>query len=173
MPIDPSAKVQIRSTGELLPPGVCALCGKGHDERGFIDMQLYIDLYGQVYFCVSDCAEEITHAIEGLTGIESVIYIQQLEQARGIIKTLTANNESLRHDINTICDVFSLPVDITDSSVRLRLPETGEDSETHDKSSTANAINRERANPKPVEPVALHKYKRSATVTSSDSPTGL
>lgn len=59
---DNSSKFQILNRGSLLPPACCASCGGSDAERAYLDLGMFIDYYGQVYFCkncVSDMAERI------------------------------------------------------------------------------------------------------------------
>ena len=61
---DPSGKVQLRRGGDLLMPARCIMCGvAAYDvDKKFLDIQVDVEDYGVVYFCV-DCGEEIGRAV--------------------------------------------------------------------------------------------------------------
>jgi hypothetical protein len=61
MPSDPSSKVQVLAV-PLLPPGTCALCGCAQHVHGFVDLQMMVEYYGQIYFCWT-CAVQIGMAV--------------------------------------------------------------------------------------------------------------
>lgn len=47
---NPSAKIQFVQI-TLTAPGICAICGSGQDENGFVDTGLDFDFWGRLYFC--------------------------------------------------------------------------------------------------------------------------
>lgn len=60
--LDPDTKFKVLNRGSLLAPACCSSCGNGDSERYYVDFGLFIDYFGQVYFCnicISDAAENI------------------------------------------------------------------------------------------------------------------
>lgn len=53
--IDPSAKMQVRSQGQLQAPGSCMVCGTGTCDAGYLDLGIFIDYVGTAYLCKTCC----------------------------------------------------------------------------------------------------------------------
>lgn len=50
---DPSARMQVRSRGELVAPASCAVCGNGNHEAGYLDLGVFVDFFGTIYLCMT------------------------------------------------------------------------------------------------------------------------
>lgn len=96
-----SDKAQLISQGQLLPPGCCALCGSGNSEIGYLDIRLYLDFYGQAYFCIT-CVEQFVRALEGLTYDEAqTLKVQHLND-QSTIAALRTEIEEYKHDLGEL-----------------------------------------------------------------------
>ena len=168
----PSGKVQIISQGDLLPPGNCALCGGSYSEKGFLDFQLYIDLWGQFYICIDNCAGEIIRSVDGAMPSDVLILESQIDEARNIIQRLEAENGKLKDDIDAVRRFISIN---TDNPSDLYVPSdlgdekgTPEQGVLIDESLTVGT----EPDSEPSEPIKVPGRKTVTLVESSD-PTGL
>jgi hypothetical protein len=50
---DPSARMQLRSAGELMAPATCAVCGSGNCEEGYLDLATFVEFHGTIYLCMT------------------------------------------------------------------------------------------------------------------------
>lgn len=66
----PSDRAQLRSIGELMHPGSCALCGSGNCDDGYVDLGIYYDYEGQMYLC-RYCTEQVAAVMGCLSADES------------------------------------------------------------------------------------------------------
>lgn len=97
---DPDTKFKILGRGDILAPACCSSCGNGDAERSYVDLGLFIDYYGQVYFCnicVSDMAENI-----GLLNETEIEFLKnQVSSTANELAELKnryeENNERLQH----------------------------------------------------------------------------
>jgi hypothetical protein len=67
----PSDRMQVRELGNLQPPGTCSVCGNGTDINGYFDPDIWIEYFGQVYLCMSNCAKQAIEVIGGLVPEEA------------------------------------------------------------------------------------------------------
>jgi hypothetical protein len=91
----PSDKVQVRSQGELMSPGTCALCGTGTCDEGYVDTAVFVDFFGNVYYCMN-CIRQIIGVIRALTPEEAAILTAQVNETAAENAALKAEVESLR-----------------------------------------------------------------------------
>lgn len=61
----PSARMQVVELGNLQQPAACSVCGNGTCLEGYLDTDVWIEYYGQVYLCMN-CAKQLVEAIGGL-----------------------------------------------------------------------------------------------------------
>lgn len=73
---DPDSKFKILGRGSLLAPACCASCGGSDAERRYLDLGLFYDFEGQVYFCTI-CVEEMAETI-GLLNSTELEFLQEL-----------------------------------------------------------------------------------------------
>jgi hypothetical protein len=73
---DPSARMQLRSMGELVRPAACCVCGNGTHEDGYLDLGVYYDYEGQMYLCKT-CATQAGETI-GMYTPDEVKNLQDL-----------------------------------------------------------------------------------------------
>lgn len=66
----------MRELGNLQPPGTCSLCGNGTDLEGYLDIDLWIEYYGQVYLCMSKCALQVVETIGALIPSEAKQFLE-------------------------------------------------------------------------------------------------
>jgi hypothetical protein len=117
-----ASKIQILSAPIQLP-GVCGLCGTSRvDDRQYIDIGLWLEMYGQWYFCTI-CMTQFINRLGGLTQEQAIELQEQLDAARlhilefqekeakinGVIDTLRSTG--LFNDIDVFGDsAFDVPV---------------------------------------------------------------
>jgi len=49
---NPSARMQIRSRGQLVAPACCCVCGNATCEEGYLDLGAFVDFHGTLYLCL-------------------------------------------------------------------------------------------------------------------------
>lgn len=86
-----SDRVQVRSQGELMHPGACALCGSGNHDDGYVDLGVYYDYEGQVYLCMT-CVAQVIHTVDGLT-------VDEAEFLKDINNNLAQENARLTEEL--------------------------------------------------------------------------
>ncbi len=91
----PSDKVQVRDIGSLQAPGTCALCGSGNCEEGYVDTGVWVDYFGNVYYCIT-CMEQITSVLGHLTKAEAQQLTDTSNELLAANRALTEENEALR-----------------------------------------------------------------------------
>lgn len=99
--INASDKIQILSAPIQLP-GCCGLCGTSRtDDRDYIDIGLWVEFYGQWYFCTF-CMTQMTNRLGGLTAEQAIEITEQLNQARQTILDFQEEKASYDGAINTL-----------------------------------------------------------------------
>lgn len=78
--VDPSKLTQLRSRGQLMHPGTCAICGNGTCDEGYLDTGIYYDYEGHVYICLVCVRTEVLPQI-GAIPYEEAEYIKNERQA--------------------------------------------------------------------------------------------
>lgn len=126
---DPSARIQVRSMGELRAPGTCYVCGSGTCESGYVDFGTFVDYHGNFYLCMT-CAQQVADVIgyyspeEVLTqeGIAADIaqknleLEKSLEEARNVIDSLnTLLRTKLYAGTDGFVNVVPEPAEANDS----------------------------------------------------------
>jgi hypothetical protein len=82
--INASDKIQILNAPVQLP-GVCGICGTSRtDDRDYIDIGLWFEMYGQFYFCTF-CMTQMVNRLGGLTPEQAEELQAELNQARQAI----------------------------------------------------------------------------------------
>jgi hypothetical protein len=89
---DPSARMQLRSMGELVRPAACCVCGNGTHEDGYLDLGVYYDYEGQMYLCKT-CATQAGETI-GMYTPDEVKNLQDLAA------NLLADKERLESELD-------------------------------------------------------------------------
>ena len=124
-----SDKAQLISQGQLLPPGNCALCGSGNSEEGYLDIRLFVEFIGQIYFCVR-CVEQFISVIDGLNYEEAAELKSQHLKDTSIILSLREDLKKAENDLRTLrgaLDLIGLTVpsdtSVSDSSDATQSPQ--------------------------------------------------
>jgi hypothetical protein len=91
---DPSARMQLRSMGELVHPAACCVCGNGVCEAGYIDLGVYYDYEGQMYLCKT-CLYQAGETFGMFTPDEVKIIQDQLV-------SITNENEKLKEELEEL-----------------------------------------------------------------------
>lgn len=98
--LNPDSRMRKRGLGDLMHPGVCAVCGNGTYEPGYIDIGVYYDYEGQVYLCLA-CVNEIADTAGLLTDTEAQFLCIQnkdfAEKNEKLVHDLKVANERLQH----------------------------------------------------------------------------
>lgn len=99
--LEASSKIQILSAPIQLP-GVCGLCGTSRtDDRQYIDIGLWFEMYGQFYFCTI-CMTEMVNRLGGLTAEQADKLNQRLETAEQYILEFQEKEAKIDGVINTL-----------------------------------------------------------------------
>jgi hypothetical protein len=97
---DPSARMQLRSMGELVHPAACCVCGNGVCEAGYIDLGVYYDYEGQMYLCKT-CLYQAGETFGMFTPDEVKIIQDQLV-------SITNENEKLKEELERVRPIVSV-----------------------------------------------------------------
>lgn len=89
---DPSARMQLRSRGELRHPGACCICGNGTNDDGYVDLGVFYDYEGTMYLDMT-CALQIATLIGCVSPEEIKIFEKKVEE-------LAKKNDELRKDLD-------------------------------------------------------------------------
>ena len=82
---NPSARMQLRSRGQLVAPACCCVCGNATCDEGYLDLGAFVDFHGTLYlcmFCITQGAE-----ICGMFTIKEVGILQK--QLEGLLEDNT------------------------------------------------------------------------------------
>lgn len=88
---DPSARMQLRSLGELVHPGTCMVCGNGNCEDGYIDLGVFFDYEGTMYLCKKCCYQA------GETF--GMFTPEEVRQTQDLAEKLAQANETLTQEL--------------------------------------------------------------------------
>lgn len=128
-----SSKIQILSAPIQLP-GVCGLCGTSRtDDRQYVDIGIWLELYGQFYFCTI-CMTQFINRLGGLSLDQATELQEELESAQlhilefqekeakinGVIDTLRSTGlftDSDTHSIHSPSDPTLEPLSQTISGI--------------------------------------------------------
>lgn len=98
---DPSARIQVRSRGELRHPGSCCICGNGTCDDGYVDLGVFYDYEGTMYICMT-CVFQIVAAVGCFTPEEvKMLNEQASEYARKFDESQTELAHA-QHHIDTV-----------------------------------------------------------------------
>ena len=100
---DPSARMQVRSMGELMHPASCCVCGNGTCDDGYLDLGVYYDYEGQMYLCMT-CATQAGETIGMFTPEEFKI-------AQTAVNTLQAEKDKLLQELDYARPLVSAVLD--------------------------------------------------------------
>jgi len=99
--LEASSKIQILSAPIQLP-GVCGLCGTSrNDDRQYIDIGIWLEFYGQFYFCTF-CFTEFANRLGCLMPEQAKALEDELDAARQRILEFDAKDQVLNDTINAI-----------------------------------------------------------------------
>lgn len=88
---NPSAKMQVRSRGQLVAPACCCVCGNATCEEGYLDLGAFVDFHGTLYLCMT-CVYQGGETCGMFTPDE----VKQLE---GLANSLAEANEQLASEL--------------------------------------------------------------------------
>lgn len=97
---DPSARMQVRSMGELMHPAQCMVCGNGMCEEGYLDLGVFYDYEGTMYLCKTCCYQ--AGETFGMFTPDEVMTQQRL------INTLSEDNDFLKKELEDARPIISV-----------------------------------------------------------------
>lgn len=108
---DPSARMQLRSLGELIHPGSCMVCGSGNCDEGYIDLGVFFDYEGSQYLCKHCCYQ---------AGETFGMYTpDEIRQTQELAEKLAAENSQLKAEladvrpvIDSLSNIFGVNVSV-------------------------------------------------------------
>lgn len=102
--LESTSKIRILDA-PIQAPGVCGLCGasSGDENRKYIDIGIWIEYYGQFYFCTF-CFTEFTNRLGGHTSEQALALENELDSARQRILEFETKDAALNGAINTLRD---------------------------------------------------------------------
>lgn len=138
---DPSARMQLRSRGELRHPGACCICGNGTNDDGYVDLGVFFDYEGTMYLDMT-CALQIATLIGCVSPEEIKIFEKKVEE-------LAKKNDELRKDL----DNAQHHVDTANALLRSSLLPSSDSSDTSVEVSEAEPESEQPQPAVPSEPV--------------------
>lgn len=93
---DPSARMQVRSRGQLVAPASCAVCGNATCDEGYLDLNVFIDFHGTVYLCMN-CITQGAETVGMFTPTEVKNLTNQIE---GLMQA----NEALTLELHNVTE---------------------------------------------------------------------
>lgn len=97
---DPSARMQLRSRGELVHPGQCMVCGNGTCDEGYIDLGVFFDYEGTMYLCKTCCYQA------GETF--GMFTPDEVKSQQELIERLTTENASLTEELENVAPIVTI-----------------------------------------------------------------
>lgn len=88
---NPSARMQVRSRGQLVAPACCCVCGNATCDEGYLDLGAYVDFHGTLYLCML-C---ITQGAETC----GMFTPQEVKHLQDQIEALLAEKETLTSEL--------------------------------------------------------------------------
>lgn len=89
--VDPSARMQVRSLGQLVAPGSCMVCGSGTCDDGYLDLAVFIEYVGTAYLCKT-CLYQAGETFGMYTPDE-------VKSQQNLIASLTEKNNALEEEL--------------------------------------------------------------------------
>lgn len=160
----PSDKVQIRQRAELQPPAICAMCGNGTCRDGYVDVDVWYEWEGQVYFC-HNCGLEIARALGCLPPDQTQFLIGQNQD---FAKELASLKEAHERATSRLAIYDSVIAGAATSDPALMDAEQGTLFESAD--SNAPAPTADAGEPKSKEPVKSARRGDVKRSTVRNSP---
>lgn len=96
---DPSARMQVRSRGELMHPGTCMVCGSGTRDEGYLDLQVFFDYEGTMYLCHT-CVTQAGETIGMFTP-------EQVQSQLSLLEQLTQENAKYKEELDNVRPIIS------------------------------------------------------------------
>ena len=100
---DPSARMQLRSRGQLVAPACCMVCGSSDTERAFLDLGVFIDFHGTCYLCelcLTQAAEILGMFTADQVSIMSTVgekLLTEKEQLAEELRNVTEHRDALNN----------------------------------------------------------------------------
>lgn len=91
---DPSARMQLRTRGELVHPGSCMVCGSGTCDEGYLDLGVFFDYEGTMYLCHT-CATQAGETIGMFTP-------DQVNSQLSLLEQLTQENAKYKEELDNV-----------------------------------------------------------------------
>lgn len=95
---DPSARMQLRSRGELVAPGTCMVCGSGTRDEGYVDLNVFIEYVGTAYLCFL-CVQQAAEIIGMFTPAE-------VQSQQDLIAELSEKNVAYEEELANVRPVM-------------------------------------------------------------------
>lgn len=93
-----TSKIQILESPRLAP-GTCVVCGASRtDDRQYIDLGIYVEFVGQIYFCTF-CMTELANQLGCLTPEQTIKLETELEAAHKTILEFQKEKSALNDSI--------------------------------------------------------------------------
>lgn len=156
--VDPAKMTQLKSRGEIRHPGVCALCGSGNCDEGYLDTGVYYDYEGHVYICILCVNSEILPQIGAIPYAEAeYIKLERQKDATTILdleKKLAETQEKYR-ELAVAIDVIRRGSDLSLDPAPVSPAKDGSEESPADDGNTGQSVKDstvgEPESPKPVK----------------------
>lgn len=102
---DPSAKMQVRSMGQLQAPASCYSCGNGTCEEGYIDLGCFIEYVGTLYLCMP-CALQVATTVGCATPEQIVLIEKQATKNEEELELLRKELDDARQHIGSVNSIL-------------------------------------------------------------------
>jgi len=122
---NPSAKMQVRSRGQLVAPACCCVCGNATCDDGYLDLGAFVDFHGTLYLCMT-CVYQGAETCGMYTPAEVKHHQNQIEALLAEKETLTSELTDARTYIanfDTLLRTALSPSNVPNSGAGEAVPE--------------------------------------------------
>lgn len=141
---DPSARMQVRSRGNLVAPASCMVCGNATCDEGYLDLNVFIDFHGTCYLCMN-CITQGGETVGMYTAEQVAHFTAQIE-------SLLADKEALASELANAQSYIDNFNDLLSS----KFAASGMPSGDSPKTLLETPERREDREPEAEEPITLH-----------------
>lgn len=152
---DPSARMQIRTRGELRHPGTCLECGSGTCDEGYLDLGVFFDYEGQMYLC-KVCVFQAGETFGMYTPAE-------VESQQELNAKLMLENAHLTEELNNAAPIIDAWQRAIDAARAVSLSDDSSEQESEGSDSDAKGTPSGTENGEPVTEESVKGSERSGS----------
>jgi hypothetical protein len=161
---NPSAKMTIKSRGQLMVPGTCMVCGNGNFEGDYLDLGVFFDYEGHMAMCKT-CVVQAGETVGMFTADEHLELLKKFNDAVTDHEHMEQELENVRNQLASARNLLASYL-TSDSSV---VVSEGTERQDEDSSSTVSAS--DSGEPEVTEPVPSARRSNTGGSKSGNTTT--